>query len=364
VAPDGEDDTVILPRGRRLTAPPPDPPKPAPSAARHRSPWPWLALAALLLAGGMAWFWPSPALPPVAEAPPAQRAEPSTPAAPPAPAPAPAPVPVPVPASEVAVSRPPAPRFATATEAEILAGQAPDLAIRRFAGNPLVIVLDFPTLGEQARMLNRVAALVEKAGLPRDRVLDDGGLYAAIRADGGTAETFYYGHNYRSADLARFFALADAAGIALNAEEERLRDLLRALDWLRPDAVGALVSVPHAGVEPWLDARARAAMLRHELSHGEFFTRPDYAALVWRFWREMLSAEERERFRALLAQAAYDPGLEEVMANEAHAFLFHTPDDRFFDPGSIGFSPERIVALRAAFMAGMPEGWLRAAMTR
>ena len=124
------------------------------------------------------------------------------------------------------------------------------------------------------------------------------------------------------------------------------------------------MSVPHAGVEPWLDARARAAMLRHELAHGEFFTSPAYAALVWRFWREMLTGEERDRFRALLARADYDPGLEEVMANEAHAFLFHTPDDRFFDPASLGLSAERIAALRTAFMADMPPGWLRAAMTR
>jgi hypothetical protein len=367
VPPGGEDDTVILPRGRRLTAPPPAPPRPSPQAERCRPAWPWLTLAALVVAGGVAWVWPRPAAPPVVGPPPAQRAEPAASPAPapaPAPAQAPAPAPAPAPASEAATPRPPAPRLATATEAEILASQTPDLAIRRFAGNPLVIVLDFPTLGEQARMFNRVAALVEKAGLPRDRVLDDAGLDAAIRAGGGAAETFYYGHNYRSADLARFFALADAAGIALNAEEERLRELLRALDWLRPDAAGALVSLPHAGVEPWLDGRARAAMLRHELSHGEFFTRPDYAALVWRFWREMLSAEERERLRTLLAQAAYDPGIEEVMANEAHAFLFHTPDDRFFDPASAGFAPERIAALRAAFMAGMPEGWLRAAMTR
>ncbi|QYU66008.1 homocysteine S-methyltransferase family protein [Leptolyngbya sp. 15MV] len=150
----------------------------------------------------------------------------------------------------------------------------------------------------------------------------------------------------------------------LNAEEERLRALLREMGWLEPGANGAVVSVPQAGVEPWLDMRARAAMLRHELSHGEFFTNPSYAAQVWRFWREMLTATERDRFRAALAQASYDPALEEVMANEAHAFLFHTPDERFFSPASVGLAPERIAALRAAFIAGLPQGWLRDAMQR
>lgn len=255
-------------------------------------------------------------------------------------------------------------RFPLATEAEILAARAPDLAIRHLADNTAILVLDFPTLAEQARMLNRVAALVEKSGLPRDRVLDDAALDAAVRAGGTTAETFYYGHNYRAADLARFFALADRDGVRLTAEEERLRGLLQELGWLRLDAPGALVSVPHAGVEPWLDMRARAAMLRHELSHGEFFTTPAYAAQVWRFWREMLTEEERRRFRAVLAAASYDPALEEVMANEAHAFLFHTPDERFFNPAMAGFAPERVAALRAAFHAALPPGWLRDAMAR
>uniref|UniRef100_UPI001F32CAA8 hypothetical protein n=1 Tax=Falsiroseomonas oryziterrae TaxID=2911368 RepID=UPI001F32CAA8 len=254
--------------------------------------------------------------------------------------------------------------IALATEADILAAHSSDLAVRRLAPNPAVLVLDFPTLAEQGRMLNRVAALVEKAGLPRDRVLDDAALAAAIRAGGTTPETFYYGHNYRASDLLRFFQLADRDGVRLNADEERLRGLLRDIGWLSLGAHGAVVSIPHAGVEPWLDMRARAAMLRHELSHGEFFTNPVFEATVWRFWREMLTESERTRFRAALAAESYDPTLEEVMANEAQAFLFNTPDERFFNPATIGMPPERVAALRAAFIAAMPSGWLRDAMAR
>jgi hypothetical protein len=345
--PDGADDTVRLSptqaRAAGLSVP----------AAPRRGLRPTvllLAAAMLLLAGGVAIWRGQHRPPPPTEQPAA--APPAAPARVAEPAPAPPRLPEPAAALEVA------------SESEILANRAGHLVIRRFAGNPAIVVLDFPTLGEQARMLNRVAALVEKAGLPRDRVLDDAALDAAVRASGSSAETFYYGHNYRAADLVRFFALADTAGVRLNAEEERLRALLGSLGWLRPDAAGALVSVPHEGVEPWLDARARAAMLRHELSHGEFFTSPAYAALVWRFWFQMLTEEERVRFRAVLAQAAYDPALEEVMANEAQAFLFHTPDERFFSAPAIGIAEERLAALRAAFVAGMPDGWLRAAMAR
>ena len=79
----------------------------------------------------------------------------------------------------------------------------------RFAANPRILVLDFASLREQGMMLNRVAALVEKAGLPHDRVLTDSELDQAIHAQGDTVETFYYGHDYSAAALVRFFALAD-----------------------------------------------------------------------------------------------------------------------------------------------------------
>ncbi len=325
----GPDDTVRISR---------------PAPPRRVAKGVWLGCGALILAGavgGGLLLWPTP---------PVERATPIV-------APATGPLPVPGPAVPPALAAIP-----LADEATILAHRSDMLAIFRLATNPAVVVLDFPSLAEQGRMLNRIAALVEKSGLPRDRVLDDAALDAAIRNGGGTPETFYYGHNYRAADLARFYALADRGGVRLNAEEERLHALLRDIGWLEPGVNAALVSVPHAGVEPWLDQRARAAMLRHELSHGEFFTNPAYAAVVWRFWREMLTEPERERFRAALAEASYDPAQEEVMANEAHAFLFHTPDDRFFSPGSLGLNAARLAELRASFREAVPAGWLREAM--
>jgi hypothetical protein len=328
--PPGPDDTVRLP--------PPAPPRRVGKGV-------WIGCGAAILfgaVGGGLLFWPKP--------PPAERATPAV-------APATAPTPPAPPAEPAALAALP-----LADEATILGSRSDRLAIFRLASNRAVLVLDFPSLAEQGRMLNRIAALVEKSGLPRDRVLDDAALEAAIRGGGGTPETFYYGHNYRAADLARFFQLADRGGVRLTAEEERLRALLRDIGWLEPGVNGALVSVPHAGVEPWLDQRARATMLRHELSHGEFFTNPAYAAQVWRFWREMLTEPERERFRAALSEASYDPAQEEVMANEAHAFLFHTPDERFFNPGSVGLNAARLAELRAAFQAAMPAGWLREAM--
>ena len=94
----------------------------------------------------------------------------------------------------------------TADEATILAHVAQHLTVFRFDANPHIIVLDFPTLRMQGEMLNRVASLIEKAGLPHDRVLTDAELDAAIRERGDTMETYYYGHDYRADALARFFA--------------------------------------------------------------------------------------------------------------------------------------------------------------
>ncbi len=52
-----------------------------------------------------------------------------------------------------------------------LVAGTPDPTVFRFAPNPRILVLDFASLLDQGRMLNRIAALVEKSGLPHDRLL-------------------------------------------------------------------------------------------------------------------------------------------------------------------------------------------------
>src|SRR5271168_4551265 len=147
---------------------------------------------------------------------------------------------VPPPAPTVALVPPrplPAPaRFpiTTADEATILAHVAEHLTVFRFAANPNIMVLDFPSLRMQGEMLNRVASLTEKAGLPHNRVLNDTELDAAIRARGDTMETYYYGHDYPAGALAGFFALADQERLALDPQEQELRALLQQVGWFAP----------------------------------------------------------------------------------------------------------------------------------
>jgi hypothetical protein len=264
------------------------------------------------------------------------------------------------PAAPPAVAEaPPAIPIHTATEAQILANRDGDLTVFRFAPNPHILVLDFASLTRQGLMLNRVAALIEKAGLPRDRVLTDAELDQAIRARGETPETFYYGHDYSAAELARFFRLAAEQQIRLNPEEEWLRTLLLQEGLLAPGAVGAVISIPHDGAAGLIDANARATILHHELSHGEYFTVPAYADYAHRFWQTAMNDQDRARFTKFLASQDYDASDQDLMINETQAYLMHTADTRFFNAQVLGMSQDALDHLRAAFLLGMPPGWLR-----
>jgi hypothetical protein len=52
---------------------------------------------------------------------------------------------------------------------------------------------------------------------------------------------------------------------------------------LAPGAVGGPITLTAAGSAPEIDARARQAILQHELSHGEYFTNPAFATWVQDF---------------------------------------------------------------------------------
>ena len=258
-------------------------------------------------------------------------------------------------------TRPPTFDIATADEAAILAARSTVLQVFRSSAAPAVLVLSFPTLGEQGRMLDRLGAFVEKAGLPRERVLSDAELDAAIRQAGDTWETYYYGHDYRAADLVRFFSVADQGGIALNPEEVRLRALLEREGMLTPGAVGALISIPPEVETPPVDATSRATILRHELSHGIYFTDPRYATYTRSFWEQILNDAQRAGLRRFLGSEGYDTANEDLMMNEAQAYLVHTLDPRFFQPPLAGLSDAEAARLREVFLRGMPDGWLKAA---
>jgi hypothetical protein len=269
------------------------------------------------------------------------------------------------PASAPAPVQPPAPlewQIQTATEQQIRDHVSPGLAVFRFAADPRIVVLDFASLQEQGLMLDRMAALEEKAPTPRDRVLTDAELEQAIEVSGDTIATYYYGHDYSAAELVRFFKLADAEHVALYPEEETLRRLLIQLGWFLPDAQGGLISVPKVGANARVTYAARGAILRHELSHGEYFSDPIYAAYVHQFWEHALTPAEREGVRQFLASEEYDPGIDDLMQNEMQAYLMFTRDPEFFAPADIHMAPARLAELQAEFQQNLPVPWLHEMM--
>ncbi|MCV2369039.1 hypothetical protein [Roseateles oligotrophus] len=230
-------------------------------------------------------------------------------------------------------------------------------------------MIEFPNLLEQGLSFNRAAAYIEKSRSTRDRVLPDIDLAELVKQSGDTAETFYFGHDYTGAQMRQFFAQAKKQDIVLNTQELRLRALLLAakvLDEGRSKSNGAntlhapgqqaVISFsalqfddPATKANEGVDAVRRESTLRHELSHGEFFTRPAYQKQSWKFWQMSLSKAERAMFRRLLAGMDYDSNNELLMVNETQAVLMHTPDTRAFDASNLGVTPSQLQDLRSRF---------------
>jgi hypothetical protein len=257
------------------------------------------------------------------------------------------------------VARAPTVNIRGADEATILADDPTTLTVFQFVPNPAIIVLDFPTLAQQGHMLNRIAVLVEKAGAPHDRVLNDADLDKMIRGGGDTSATYYLGHDYRSTEILNFFALADRDHVELDNDELWLRALVRQLGWTPDGPLGALISIPRVDPDNSVDMTTRQAILHHELSHGEYFTDLLYADFVHRFWMNTMTADERAQLTSFLARDNYDPAIEDLMMNESIAYMIHTPDPRFFNAALVKMSQRHLLALRADFYRDMPAGWLR-----
>ena len=260
----------------------------------------------------------------------------------------------------------PPPAMPVASLDEILAAKTvPDWLWWRLRENTAVLVLEFPSLIEQGEAMNRMAAFIEKRGGPRDRLLDNGELAELIKRSGDNAATFYSGHDYTMDRLAQFYTLADQPQQPpLNGQEQRLRENLLRWNILKRELDGsyhstserALVSFtaeqpddPQTTQDELIDAKRRESVLRHELSHGEYFTNSNYRQQCWEFWRKSLTENERQMFRKYLAGLDYDPSNEELMVNETQAVLMHTPDTRAFSAQDLGISDVELERLRERF---------------
>jgi hypothetical protein len=229
------------------------------------------------------------------------------------------------------------------------------------------VVLDYPSMREQGLALGRVILFIERDGAPRNKVLSalEVGLWLAER--GQRIDTLTIGNNFRAGELARFFNTVQQQGGRLSKEERLLYDWLLGAGILReanettvpaePEAV--VISVPQASTVAGcrscnITMAHRKAILEHEIAHARFATDDAYRDKVLDFWENHLSDEARDKFVRFLRQRGYDAQNPELMANEAQAFLLHTPDQAMFSARSLGMTEEELDALRRQFRTMEP----------
>jgi hypothetical protein len=255
-----------------------------------------------------------------------------------------------------------------ASYAEVAAADPARLRIHRLTDVPGVLIFDYPSYMAQAVALNRVAALVEKRHLPRDRIVARDELDRYIRARGGRYITFYYGHNYDPGELARFFGLAAADGVALTPGERDLRRALLAEDVIRETADGvapgagaayvvSLVAADAPDVAPEFGERARRVALAHELGHAWYAVNAPYRRYARAFWYDAMTDGERAAFRGFLARRSYDTSNEALVIDEAQAFLAFTPDAGVVNDDALGLPQGRLAQLRARFRPPVRPPW-------
>lgn len=256
---------------------------------------------------------------------------------------------------------PASPLPALASFDELIETLPGELQVFRWDRSPQVFVFLYPDLAAQARALNRVAAFVEKAHAPRDRVLSDAELSATIRASGETESTYYVGHDYPAAALAAFFNAVPRSGVQLNPQEQDLRS--RLLQWgffaeaepgrlVAPTPERVLISIAPERSSP-LSAQDRrlkwVSVLRHELSHAEFFVDPAYRDYCLRAW-QALPEPQRAIFTEEFARLGYDTANTLLLANEFQAFLWE-PLVGFIMDVKLKKQNSSLALLRADFLA-------------
>jgi hypothetical protein len=253
----------------------------------------------------------------------------------------------------------PAPRVASYNE--ILNNGERDLSTYRFSRHNRVLIIDFPTLAQQGATFNRISAFIERQQAPRDRVLTDAELTRYLEALGRSPETLSYGNNFTVGNLVLFFNVADDRGVDLNTFERALLKLLvdqqmvfkRTGFYQATEVDSVVLSIPKTGAAPSaaqaVTRDIRNSILRHELSHAEFYVNARYAEFCRAFWREGLTEEQRNGFREFFARSTYDTSLEEVVINEWQAYLVHTPDKAAFRGAMVRMSDQDLDRLRDAF---------------
>lgn len=252
------------------------------------------------------------------------------------------------------------------SKSEILATVTDRFTAYFLRSNPRALVLDFPTIREQARMFGRIILFVERGGAPKTKVMTVPEAQKWLAQNSEKLESLTMGNNFRAGELARFFNTARFQGEPLTVDETRLSKWLLEVQVLRDEELGVavvepeliLVSFPQSsnvpgcascGVTPAL----RAVVLEHELAHARYATDTAYQNYVVWFWTQAMNAVARTKFTQFLRKRGYDTNIPELLANEMQAFLMHTSDAAVFGPAQLGMTDSELNDLRENFRAGL-----------
>ena len=260
-----------------------------------------------------------------------------------------------------------APQLVSGNFSQIVSSRTGQLTVWRYADNPRIYVFDFPSLVYQGRSFNRITQFTEQqTNEPYPRVLTDQEMSLRLAAARRSESDFAFGHDVMVHELVQFFNFAQRDKVPLNQEETAIRDFLTTQGmmrdwrgfWQAVEPNNVILAVPQTQAkspgEPLINATARYAILLHEMSHGEYYSNPYYSQYCRRFWQESLSDAQREAFKGFLAKYGYGTGSEELLINEAQAYLMFTPDPSSFSARKLGVAQEELEAIRDAFRKGKP----------
>jgi len=185
-----------------------------------------------------------------------------------------------------------------------------DYEIFRWERFPQLLIFDFADYAVQDRMLKRLAFFVEKAGFRGRLAVDE----EIAELHGWNA------HDYRAADLARFFDLARNSGFPLLGEELELERILLNEGIIREEkggiveGSGAIISITRESPD-----YLRYRFMAHEGFHGLFFIDEDFRNFSRRRW-EQLSAPAKRFITSFFEYQQYDTKDEYLLINE---FMAH-----------------------------------------
>jgi hypothetical protein len=177
------------------------------------------------------------------------------------------------------------------------------------------VIFAYADYAVQARMLNRLAFFVEKAGF-RGRLAHDreiAGLHG------------WNAHDYRAEDLARFFEIANKTNFPLLAEERELENIL--LDCgiiinsggMIMAGDGGLISISRESPD-----YLRYRFMAHEGFHGIFFIDEDFRNFSRERWQQ-LSAQAKRFIISYFGFQQYDTNDEYLLINEFMAHILQIP---------------------------------------